>query len=257
MWKQAVAVLLTVLACPIVFTSLEAGVFCGHPAGNCACSPCLNSRPQPCRCSESSPVGCRTHVQPVPQITYRDVTSTRYHLQPESQRVPVTRYRNVTVDQGAWHKIWVPEFVTRQVPETVYEHRISYRQVPYQVTQRVPEATFSAASRYVPALSARPATAGIPRRGSGTTWSSQPVIATQPVTPRTVTVDPVPPDLRPLRRISAVPDRQASSNTSQADAEGWTRVTTRSGSPQSTPHRVSSASGRFIPASRTASVLRT
>jgi len=261
MWKPAVAALLTVLACPVVFTSLEAGVFCGHPLGICPCSPCLTCQPHPCGCSVSPQAGCRTQVPSAQPITYRDVTRTEYRLQPETRQVPVTRYRNVTVDQGAWHRIWVPKIVTEQIPETVYENHTSYRQVPYQVTQRVPEATSIPGSRRMTSLSGLPATAGGHTCPSVINWSSQPDVTTQSPGPLTAAVDPAHADLRPLRRISVRPNRLTPVPEPpagpQTDAGGWTRVETRNSHTRPAPHRTGSAAGRFIPAPRAASVLRT
>jgi len=251
MWKPIAAALLTVVACPVTFTSLKAGVFCGQPPGLCACSPCLTCQPAPC--------GCSAPVQAVPPVRYRDVTRTEYRMQPETRQVPVTRYRSVTVDQGAWHKIWVPRIVTRQVPETVYENRTSYRQVPYQVTQRVPDTSFQGYHAPMPSLSGRSSSPDCHNCTPSTTWSSQPVAAAQPAVPRSAAVDPAHSDLRPLRRISRAPasltpEPEPPRVTSSAGA--WTPVKARDSHTGAAPQRAGSAAGHFIPAPRTASVLR-
>ena len=74
-----------------------------------------------------------------PAPTWQNVSRLEYRLQPQVQTVPVTRHRTVTVDEGGWHKIWVPKPVVKQVPETVYQPQTVYRSVPYQVTRQVPQ----------------------------------------------------------------------------------------------------------------------
>lgn len=284
MWKLATATLLTVLACPVVFTTLQAGVLCGHPFGHCSCDPCSTCQVRPCSCAPQ--VSYRPQIEQVPQVSYRDVTRTEYRLQAEAKQVPVTRYRNVTVDQGAWHKIWVPKVVTKQVPETVYETRTSYRQVPYQVTQRVPQTTYTTRTTMVPAQA--PVATGCNTCAPTTAWSSypaapvtaspiyspyyaaptiatlpsSPVITSQPAAPRTAAADPAYADLKPLKRISEasenlspVPDPKYL-ETPQAADSGWINVTPRVSSRDSAPPRTSSARGHFIAAPSAASVLR-
>jgi hypothetical protein len=296
MLKLCAATLLTVLACPVVFTTLEAGIFCGHPFGSCSCqqaTSCTTCRQaQPCGCAATPQVSYRPRIQHVPQISYRDVTRTQYRTQAETQQVPITRYRNVAVDRGAWHKIWVPKVETQQVSETVYENRTTYRQVPYQVTQRVPQTTYTTRTTMVPTHSHVPVTAGCNTCAPTTAWSSYPAapitasprftphyaaptMATLPappiasvpaysVAPRTATADPAHADLRPLKRISSaagnlapVPDPKYLDTPRAADSE-WTTVGPRiSGRFESAPIRTSSASRRFVRAPSATSVLRT
>ena len=296
MWKLGAATLLTVLACPVVFTTLEAGIFCGHPFGSCSCrqanscSTCQQA--QPCGCAAPPQVTYQPQVQHVPQVSYRDVTSTQYRTQAETQQVPVTQYRNVAVDRGAWHKIWVPKVETQQVPETVYQNRTTYRQVPYQVTQRVPQTTYTTRTTMVPSYQTQPATAGCNTCAPTTAWSSYPAtpvtaspiytpyytvptMATHPaappiasvpaysVAPRTAAADPAHTDLRPLKRISSasgdlapVPDPRYLDTPRAADSD-WTTVGPRTSSrSNSAPLRTSSANGRFVPAPSATSVLR-
>lgn len=296
MWKLGAATLLTVLACPVVFTTLEAGIFCGHPFGSCSCRQATScstcQQAQPCGCAAPPQVSYRQQVQHVPQVSYRDVTTTRYRAQAQTQQVPVTRYRNVAVDRGAWHKIWVPKVETQQVPETVYENRTTYRQVPYQVTQRVPQTTYTARTTMVPTYQP-PVTASCNTCAPTTAWSNYPAapitasplysphyaaptIATLPaappiasvpaysIAPRTATADPAHADLRPLKRISSsagnlapVPDPKYLDTPRAADGE-WTTVGPRTSSRiESAPIRTSSATGRFVPAPSATSVLRT
>jgi len=295
MLKLCAATLLTVLACPVVFTTLEAGIFCGHPIGSCSCqqaTSCTTCRQaQPCGCAAQPQVSYRPQVQHVPQVSYRDVTSTQYRTQAQTQQVPVTRYRNVAVDRGAWHKIWVPKVETQHVPETVYENRTTYRQVLYQVTQRVPQTTYTTRTTTVPTHSHVPQTAGCNTCAPTTAWLSYPaapmtaspiyspyypaptmatlpttprISSVQPVAPRTASADPAHADLRPLKRISSsagdlapVPDPKYLDTPRAADSD-WTSVGPRTSSRvESAPIRTSSATGRFVPAPSATSVLRT
>jgi len=77
-----------------------------------------------------------------PAVTWQNVSRMEYRLQPQTQTVPVTRHRTVTVDEGAWHKVWVPKPVAKQVPETVYQQQTVYQPVPYHVTQQVPRVSY-------------------------------------------------------------------------------------------------------------------
>ena len=264
MWKLATATLLTVLACPVVFTTLQAGIFCGHPLGSCSCNPCSMCQSQPCGCalqvSYRPPGSYRPGAERVPQVTYGDVTRTEYRMQAESKQVPVTRYRNVTLDRGAWHKIWVPKMVTQQVPETIYETRISYRQVPYQVTQRVPQTTYTTLTTTVPTQI--PVSAGYHTCAPTIATLPASPVASQPVVPRTAAADPAHADLRPLKRIAEsashlapVPDPRYLETPRAADSD-WINVTPRASSRDQAPVRTSSADARFIAVPSAASVLR-
>ncbi|MFK7821327.1 MAG: hypothetical protein AB8G99_21610 [Planctomycetaceae bacterium] len=42
---------------------------------------------------------------------------------PITTQVPVTTYRNVTVDMGSYQRVWVPRLVTQRVPQTTYQSR--------------------------------------------------------------------------------------------------------------------------------------
>ena len=85
-----------------------------------------------------------------PAVTWQNVSRVEYRLQPQTQAVPVTRHRSVTVDEGGWHKIWVPKPVVKHVPETVYPQQTVYQSVPYQVTQQVPRVSYVSSQVAVP-----------------------------------------------------------------------------------------------------------
>lgn len=40
---------------------------------------------------------------------------------PMTTQVPITTYRNVTVDMGSYQRVWVPRIVTQRVPQTSYQ----------------------------------------------------------------------------------------------------------------------------------------
>lgn len=48
--------------------------------------------------------------------------------------VPVTTYRNVTVDMGSYQQVWVPRLVTQQVPQVSYQPAIT----PYSTAATLP-----------------------------------------------------------------------------------------------------------------------
>ncbi len=74
---------------------------------------------------------------PPPQICYQDIICTEYRMIPQTRNVPVTTYRQVTVDEGCWQRVWVPKMVTKQIPQTCYRQETTYVRQPYQVRKRV------------------------------------------------------------------------------------------------------------------------
>lgn len=52
-----------------------------------------------------------------------------YRLEPVTEQVPVTTFDTVCVDEGSYTQVWVPKMVTKQVPRTVMQTRVSYRRV--------------------------------------------------------------------------------------------------------------------------------
>lgn len=80
-----------------------------------------------------------TALVPRQQVTYQNVTETRYRQEAVATQVPVTRYQQVTRDEGGYQMVWVPKLVTRQQAETVYEQRLTTRTVPYTVTTQIPQ----------------------------------------------------------------------------------------------------------------------
>ena len=56
---------------------------------------------------------------------------------PRTTTVPVTTYKQVTVDEGCWQRVWVPKMVTKQIQCTQYQKQTSYVKTPIQVRKRV------------------------------------------------------------------------------------------------------------------------
>lgn len=145
--------------CSWLSHTASAGLFdcccrrCERPLARCGCPqpiPCAVPQilpqapptqlpaPTPAQQTSYQPVIETQYVQQ-PTVTYRDVVETQYRTEPVSQTVPVTTYENVSVDEGSYQSVWVPRMVTKQVPRVGYQTQTSYRQVPYQVSRRVPE----------------------------------------------------------------------------------------------------------------------
>ena len=141
---------------------------CQQPEGHCNCqsraSRCGCQRPAgQCNCAAQQPVFQQQVTQQpiiqqpivqqqviqqqvvetrmVPQQTtvMRNEVMTQYRQEAVTQNVPVTTYRNVLVDEGAYQMVYVPKQVTKQVPEVTYQQQVAYRSVPFQVTRQVPQ----------------------------------------------------------------------------------------------------------------------
>lgn len=110
---------------PVRRVSVNPCVTCTQPVSACTCAPPVQ----------------QTRLVPQQQVSYRDVLETQYRAEHIAQQVPVTRMRNVTVDEGNYQMVWVPRVVNKQVSETVIEQRVGTRIVPYQVTKRIPQVT--------------------------------------------------------------------------------------------------------------------
>ncbi len=86
----------------------------------------------------SSPA-INTHFRQQKIVTYHDVPSVEYRRKIQIDIVPATMFRDVLVDQGSYQTVWVPKLVTQRTKQTVYQQRLSYRTVPYQVNRRIPQ----------------------------------------------------------------------------------------------------------------------
>ena len=233
------AAIAAMAVCTGLMTPLAAGIFCG---GHCS-GPCSTCRPAPCGSCHRNPCGCqpvsqppivipqtvmqqRTIMQPqqitVPQTTYRDVVRTEFRTQAELQSTPVTRFKTVAVDEGAFQQVWVSRVVQKQVPETVLEQRTVYKQVPYQVTQRVPETVYTTQMQMVPRVVSQPVqiNSACNPYGNGVigapavSWNSYPtsMIGSSSLSPIATYQSSYPPSDRPM--IGSIPSYSTPSYSS-------------------------------------------
>jgi hypothetical protein len=299
------AVVVAALASTVSMTPLAAGIF---GSGGCStCSPCNSCHVNPCACRaapvmpviQQPVVHTQTILQPqtvtVPQTTYRDVVRTEYRTAAELQQTPVTRYRTVAVDEGAWQQVWVSKVVQKTVPETVMEQRTVYKSVPYQVTERVPQTVYTTQTTMVPRVVHTPVAAcnpcgsvgaGVPVLGYHTpvpTMISSSVglpVSSYPTTigayptnsyptaaigsyPAANPVASYGPEPTPVRSAFNQPTETSSGSATNSPVpdpkflDGPSR-TANDWTPVRTaePVRTSSAAGRFVPAGRSATRIR-
>jgi len=96
--------------------------------------------PAQCTCTRVRPV-VETHYTRQQCVTYRNVAETHVRQENCVRKVPVTTFREITVDQGHYKTVWVPNPVTRRVPQTVMTDQVYQRNIPYQVHKKVPVIT--------------------------------------------------------------------------------------------------------------------
>lgn len=150
--------------CSLIPAQVEAQMF-RRPFGAC-CETCEMPHAN-CSCTVTRPV-VQTQLQARQVMTYRDVTETHVRNETVMQSVPVTTYKQVTVDEGGYQMVWVPKPVTKQVAQTVVQQQAMTRAVPYQVTRRVPQMT----TQMVPVQTVQHVTESVPMV---TTWAPPPV----------------------------------------------------------------------------------
>jgi hypothetical protein len=108
---------------------------CEMPQADCACS-----QPVPVVTMQTRPV-VTTQMRAQQVTTYRDVSETRMRSQQVVENIPVTTYKNVTVDEGGYQMVWVARPVTKQVAQTIVQQQVKTVAVPVQVTRRIPQTT--------------------------------------------------------------------------------------------------------------------
>lgn len=91
----------------------------------------------------------------MPVYSQQSAYAIQYQRQAQLEQVPVTSYRNVTVDRGSYQMVWVPKPVSQQVAQTTMQSRVSYRTVAVPVAQQ------SSSVAYVPTRSYAMATAPV------------------------------------------------------------------------------------------------
>lgn len=223
------------------------------PAHSCATCP-----PNACGVCGVAAVQCTcavTTMQPVVSTTqrrelytaYRDVPQVEYRRVAQQEQVPVTSYKTVTADEGSYQRVWVPKVVSRQVPETRYQQRTTWKTVPYQTTRRVAEVHSRTVPQrtvqYVPR--ATHTAACYPGFGYAPTTAHAAPLATRA---RTAATPYLPPRRTPEPQLAMqpVPDPRFL-ETPGADDDGWTSVAARNRSTETAKRTAEPHSDLFSP----------
>lgn len=112
------------------------GCGCGGPVPMMSPAPVLTPGPV---ITPSPVLPGPTMMGPSPCITtMQPVIRTEIRQQAKIIDVPVTTYRQVTVDEGSYQQVWVPKLTTKTVQQTTIQKQVRYENVPYQVVQQVP-----------------------------------------------------------------------------------------------------------------------
>ena len=99
-----------------------------------------SSLPINCTITRPRPV-VSTQMRAQQVTTYRDVVETQVCHKQVVENIPVTSYKNVTVDEGGYQMVWVPKPVTKQVAQTTMQQQVKTVAVPSQTTRRIPQVT--------------------------------------------------------------------------------------------------------------------
>ncbi|QDT90961.1 hypothetical protein [Gimesia algae] len=226
---------------------------------------------------------------PPPQICYQDIICTEYRMVPRTTNVPVTTYKQITVDEGCWQRVWVPKMVTKQIQCTQYQKQTSYVRTPIQVRKRVqvtvPQSTCTdcmngqpsmmspspSMQPYIVPSTPTPSSAPVPTPMSNTSLDMgayptlAPTISAQPAAgwggnsgPAFSTMAAT---LPPSPAVLQVPDLQSNSEWQTIPSQNSYFQTQTAVSNQSTYDdslsRTASAKGAFVPAPSAATVWNT
>ncbi|MBM81653.1 MAG: hypothetical protein CMJ78_13825 [Planctomycetaceae bacterium] len=234
-----------------------------------------------CQCTALQPV-VKTQLRPQRTVSYRDVQVTRYRREARVDRVPVTTYQDVVVDEGSYRQVWLPKPVRKRVARNGYQNRVSYRDVPYQVTQRVPQYGMSYVPQrtvqYVPRLYRTAVAPACNTSGPVPTTTSLPMTYVPSVIPAmpAITVRTTPRvSARESRSANPVPDPKFLGTPKSAQVEQWKDVSsstsaslenrlggyeiapTRRISSSIPSARIERSASRFVPAPSAAMVWQT
>jgi hypothetical protein len=184
----------------------------------------LPPAPAACPCPATSPLCTCTTLQPVVETRMRAepaltiVPEPRLGYRPEARltNVPVTTFRNVTVDEGHYQTVWIPRPVTRQIAETAWQPQLSVRSVPFVYTEPVAQLS----SRLVPEQTVR----YVPR--------TQVVLGGPLYVPRTLAVVPVVSPLAaaafPAPLAAPIPDPAFAQTAPAPPGADWRTISSRS-----------------------------
>ena len=212
----------------------------GLPMGDCSCGSAPMMMPQ-----QAPLMAPQAFLCPQQVTTYLEVPKTVMRQEAVQVQVPITTYKQVAVDEGGYQQVWVPRLVTKNVPQTIPQTQVQYRQVPQTVMERVPQVS----------------TQWLPQQTMiGSVYA--PSVASYPIaTPTTVTPVPEynPAPLNPVPNPvgdSAAAPRPVAPQTSQV--QEWQKVRQRQptieqqkyeyeaqAEPQTEGYRVPQAAGRF------------
>lgn len=188
----------------------------GRPVyGNCGGQSC-GLPPSTCGCAVPLPT-LQTSFRQENVLTYQDVTRVGVRQETHVESVPITQFDQVTVDEGSYQTVWVPRPVTRTVARTTLQPRLAQRTVPYVYTERVPQL----ATRLVPQQTVQLSPPSIVLNAVPASTVLRPAAV---IGPAVVLQAPVP-------VISSAPMPQAPLTAS----EGWTKLASPGGQPQSSP----------------------
>ena len=116
-----------------------------NPCGGCrpvapppVCNTCMPRPVVPVTVAPACPQVSTTYRQEQ-YTTYRPVARTEVEREAVAVNVPVTTHKQVTVDEGGYKMVWVPNMVTKTVAETTMQRQVQYRDVAYQVVENVPQ----------------------------------------------------------------------------------------------------------------------
>ncbi len=216
--------------------------------------PMMMSPMSDCNCGSAAPmimpeqapmIVPQTMMRPRQTTTYVDVPRTVMRREATQVQVPTTSIEQVTLDEGSYQKVWVPRMVTRQVPRTVMQTQVQYRDVATQVTERVPRVSTEWVPEQVfynaPRMSMGSVCEPTASYGNGL-YEPQPTATPTQITPI--------PDYQPINPVPAPADAQrGTSQTSQI--QEWQTVRQRQTIEQqsyeeySPNYRVPKAAGRF------------
>lgn len=195
-----------------------------------------------------------TRMRPQQVTTYTNVPKTIMRQEAVQVQVPTTTYQPVTVDEGGYQQVWVPRMVTKNVPQTIMQTQLQYRQVPQTVMERVPQVVTQMVPeqfvRHVPTT--MPGSSIIQGYALGT--PSYPIVTPTTVTPAPEYHTPAPSNPVPYPTSdSATLPLPAAPQTSQI--QEWQKVRQRPPSTiqqqayevesTDTGYRVPQAAGRF------------
>mgnify|MGYP006955275796 FL=1 len=159
------------------------------------------------------------------------VIRTEIRRQAQVVDVPVTTYRQVTVDEGSYQQVWVPKLTTKVIPETTVQKQVRYQDVPYQVVQQVPAVQAQIAPNQVLGVAPYSTTAmGVSPVPVASNTTPVPRLSYAPIESADVaTPDPYTHGHHDHSHHHAEPTPQASSG-SESGAGNWAKVPTKTSS---------------------------